>query len=193
MAAPTRSDSIQGQYTKISIGDRLQTQEESTLKQNNRQRGLGCSIPYLVSCRWSSYRFSSATIIFLLCCFLSRHLPMTATTTPRGRRHRSHACSNRQAGGLSATLSLSLCSFLVLLSSTVVSAAEIPIYSSTAQSTTAGFSTALTPEETSKTCLAGKGTAVEPNVLRVAATKWHSGGLYCESLRVLHECVLFCM
>ena len=105
---------------------------------------------------------------------------MTATTTPRGRRHRSHACSNHQAGGLSATLPLSLCSFLVLVSSTVVSAAETSIYSSAAQSTTAGFSTALTPEENPKTCLAGKGTAVEPNVLRVAATKWHSGGLYCE-------------
>lgn len=105
---------------------------------------------------------------------------MTATATPRSHRSRSHACSNHQAGALSAT---AFCSFLaLLLSSTVVSAAETSIYSSTAQSTTAGFSTAITPEENSKTCLAGKGTAVEPNVLRVAATKWHSGGLYCECL-----------
>ena len=69
-----------------------------------------------------------------------------------------------------------------LLFSTVASAsaAEVAIYSSTDQATTAGFNTALTPEENSKTCLAGRGTAVQPDVLRVAATKWHSGGLYCE-------------
>ena len=76
-----------------------------------------------------------------------------------------------------------------LLFSTVdsASAAEVAIYSSTDQATTAGFNTALTPEENSKTCLAGKGTAVQPDVLRVAATKWHSGGLYCELSRSAYK------
>ena len=81
-----------------------------------------------------------------------------------------------------------------LLFSTVASAAEVAIYSSTDQATTAGFSTALTPEENSKTCLAGKGTAVQPDVLRVAATKWHSGGLYCELSRsAYHRSILMCI
>ena len=179
-------------YTRKENGEIGYNRKKESTKKNNRQRGLGCSIPHLAYCILSvvilHVSISSAATIIFLCCFLSRHLLMTATSTPRSRRRRSHACSNHQAGGLAATLSLSLCSFLpLLLSSTVVSAAETSIYSSTAQSTTAGFSTALTPEENSKTCLAGKGTAVAPNVLRVAATKWHSGGLYCESL--LHECL----
>lgn len=74
------------------------------------------------------------------------------------------------------------------------SAAEVAIYSSTDQATTAGFSTALTPEENSKTCLAGKGTAVQPDVLLAAATKWHSGGLYCELSRsAYHSSILMCI
>lgn len=104
----------------------------------------------------------------------------TATTGPRrrprsSRSHASKRCINGQhqtGGSLAAAAAVKAALALAVLLSTVASAAETSIYSTTAQASTAGFSTALTPEENSKTCLAGKGTAVEPNVLRVAATKW---------------------